>query len=188
MTDRAAHRLQDTSAATPRGGLRAGLRTAFTWLARTVRAVVVVLVAVMLGALALQVLMRYVFGQALSWSEELALLCFSWSALLAIALGVRDAVHVRLDLLVSALPAGLAHVLDKASALGIAGVGGFITWAGQNYVVDSLGATSAAIGYPTAWLYACAPVSGVLIGLFALEHLVLGAPPVVAGPAAEKKA
>ncbi|MBA4264883.1 MAG: TRAP transporter small permease [Comamonadaceae bacterium] len=153
-----------------------GLRTAFTHLASAVRAVVVALVAVMLSALALQVVMRYVFGQALSWSEELALLCFSWSALLAIALGVRDAVHVRLDLLVAALPGALAHWLDKASALAVAGVGGFIAWAGQNYVVDSFGATSAAIGYPTAWLYACAPVSGALICLFAMEHVVLGPP------------
>jgi TRAP-type transport system small permease protein len=169
--------------AAPDAGLRRGLRTAFTHLAGAVRATVVVLVAVMLGALALQVLMRYVFGQALSWSEELALLSFSWSALLAIALGVRDAVHVRLDLLVAALPHRLAQGLDKASALAIAGVGGFIAWAGQNYVTDSFGATSAAIGYPTAWLYACAPVSGVLICLFALEHLVFGPPHAAPTPA-----
>ena len=71
------------------------------------------LVTVMLVALALQVVMRYAFGQALSWSEELALLCFSWSSLLAIALGVRDAVHVRLDLLVVSLPGTLARWLDK---------------------------------------------------------------------------
>lgn len=174
-------------AAAPHAGARRWLRTAFTHLATAVRATVVVLVAVMLGALALQVLMRYVFGQALSWSEELALLCFSWSALLAIALGVRDAVHVRLDLLVTALPHPLAQGLDKASSLAIAGVGGFIAWAGQNYVADSIGATSAAIGYPTAWLYACAPVSGVLIFLFALEHLVLGPPNVAPNPAPLKK-
>lgn len=153
------------------------LRTALALLARAVRVVMVSLVTVMLVALALQVVMRYAFGQALSWSEELALLCFSWSSLLAIALGVRDAVHVRLDLLVVSLPAPLARWLDKLVALAVAGVGGFIAWAGQNYVADSFGATSAAIGYPTAWLYACAPVSGVLICLFALEHLLLGPPP-----------
>lgn len=154
-----------------------GARRWLALLAAAVRCAVVALVAVMLSVLALQVVMRYAFGQALSWSEELALLCFSWSTLLAIALGVRDAVHVRLDLLVLALPAALARWLDKAVALAVAGVGGFIAWAGQAYVVDSFGATSAAIGYPTAWLYACAPVSGVLILVFALEHLLLGPPP-----------
>lgn len=158
------------------------LRRALAALAQGVRAVVVGLVAVMLCALALQVLMRYVFGQALSWSEELALLCFSWAMLLAIALGVRDGVHVRMDLLASRLPAGPARWLDKAVALAIAGAGGFIAWAGSSYVQDSFGATSAAIGYPTAWLYACAPVGGALILVFALEHALLGPPHAPAGP------
>jgi TRAP-type transport system small permease protein len=142
-----------------------------------VRALVFVLVGVMLGALALQVAMRYVFGQALSWTEELALLCFSWATLLAIALGVREGVHVRMDLLTTRLPSGLALWLDKAVALATAGVGGFIAWFGMRYVQDAFGATSAAIGYPTAWLYACAPAGGVLIAVFALEQALLGAPP-----------
>lgn len=153
------------------------LRSVLHQLARATRALVIGLVAAMLASLALQVVMRYVFGQALSWTEELALLCFSWATLLALALGVRDAVHVRLDLLVASLPAPLARAVDRAVALAVAFVGGFIAWSGVNYVVDSMGATSAAIGYPTPWLYACAPVCGVLTALFAAEHLLLGAPP-----------
>jgi TRAP-type transport system small permease protein len=156
---------------------RGGPRLALTQLARAVRALVVALVAVMLGALALQVLMRYVFGQALSWSEELALFCFSWAMLLAIALGVRDGVHVRMDLLVNRAPRALARGLDKLVALATFGVGGFVAWSGIQYVQDALGATSAAIGYPTAWLYACAPVGGALMAVFALEHALLGPPP-----------
>ena len=66
---------------------------------------------------------------------------------------------------------------DNQRTLLVTGVGGFIAWAGQAYVVDSFGATSAAIGYPTAWLYACAPVSGALMLVFAFEHLLLGPPP-----------
>jgi TRAP-type transport system small permease protein len=159
-----------------------GLRRALTQLARAVRGVVVALVAVMLGALALQVLMRYVFGQALSWSEELALFCFSWAMLLAIALGVRDGVHVRMDLLVNRAPRSLARWLERLVALAIAGMGGFVAWSGIHYVQDALGATSAAIGYPTAWLYACAPAGGVLIVVFALEHALLG-PPLTPGEA-----
>lgn len=157
-------------------GLTVALRALFSHLARAVRVAIVVLAAVMLVTLSLQVLLRYGAGRTLSWSEELALLCFSWSMLLAVALGVRDAIHVRLDLLVALLPAALGRVADKAVAAAIAGSGVFIAWSGLNYTVDSLGATSAAIGYPTAWLYACAPVCGVLIALFALEHVLLGPP------------
>jgi len=62
-------------------------------------------VAIMLACIALQVVMRYVFRQALSWSEELAILMFAWAALGGLALGVREGFHVRLTLLLDPLPA-----------------------------------------------------------------------------------
>lgn len=151
-------------------------RQALDRLAALLRGVIVALALTMLVALSLQIFMRFFLGQALAWSEELALACFSWSMLLAIALGVREAIHVRMDLLVDCLPAPLQRGVDRLVALAVAGLGVFVAWAGVRYVVDSLGTTSAAIGYPIAYLYACAPVSGALIALFALERATLGAP------------
>lgn len=147
--------------------------------ARAVRTVVMALVGVMLVALTLQVVMRYVFNRAPSWTEELAVACFSWSMLLAIALGVRGAIHVRMDLLVDRLPTPWRLALERLIALATAFVGCFIAWAGASYVRDSTGTTSAAIGFPTVWLYACTPVCGALIALFALERAFSANP---AGP------
>ncbi len=146
-------------------------------LTSALRALIVALAILMLVTLSLQVVMRLVFNQALSWSEELALGCFSWVMLLAIAVGVRDAIHVRMDLLVDLLPKPLQRVLDVMVSLGVAGLGVFVTWAGVRYVVDSFGTTSAAIGYPIAFLYASAPAGGALIALYALERALLGPAP-----------
>lgn len=146
------------------------LRQACDHLARGVRGLVIALAGVMLVALTLQVVMRYVFNRAPSWTEELAVSCFSWSMLLAIALGVRDAIHVRMDLLIDRLPAPWRRALDRLACLAIAFIGCFLAWAGVNYVQSNVGTTSAAIGYPTVWLYACAPVCGALIAIFALER------------------
>lgn len=153
------------------------IRLALDRLAALLRGVIVALALTMLVALALQIFMRFVVGQALAWSEELALTCFSWSMLLAIALGVREAIHVRMDLLVDLLPVHLHRGVERLVSLAVAGLGLFIAWAGVNYVIDSLGTTSAAIGYPIAYLYASAPAGGVLMAVFALERAVLGAPP-----------
>lgn len=161
--------------------MKTRLRQALDRLAALLRGVIVALAVTMLAALSLQIFMRFFIGQALSWSEELALACFSWSMLLAVALGVREAIHVRMDLLVDCLPARLQRGVDRLVSLAVAGLGVFLAWAGVAYVLDSLGTTSAAIGYPIAYLYACAPVSGALIALFALERALLGAP----GPAVE---
>ena len=157
--------------------MKTWIRQALDRLAALLRAVIVALALTMLVALALQIFMRFVVGQALAWSEELALACFSWSMLLAIALGVREAIHVRMDLLVDLLPERLHHAVERLVSLAVAGLGVFIAWAGVNYVIDSLGTTSAAIGYPIAYLYASAPACGVLMAVFALERAVLGAPP-----------
>ena len=81
-----------------------------------------------------------------------------------------------MDLLVDHLPKPLQLALERLISLAIAGVGVFIAWSGANYVGDTAGATSAAIGYPITYLYACAPVCGVLIAIFGLERALLGAP------------
>ncbi len=154
----------------------ATLKSALDGLASVLQKIIVALAVTMLLALALQVFMRFVMGQALSWSEELALGCFSWVMLLSIALGVRHSIHVRMDLLIDRLPPMLRHRANQIIWLVIAALGFVIAWSGVNYVRDSFGTTSAAIGYPIAWLYASAPVSGILIAIFALEHIMMDKP------------
>jgi TRAP-type transport system small permease protein len=154
----------------------ATLKSALDGLASALQKIIVSLAVTMLLALTLQVFMRFVMGQALSWSEELALACFSWVMLLSIALGVRHSIHVRMDLLIDRLPPMLRHRANQCIWLVIAALGCFVAWSGVNYVRDSFGTTSAAIGYPIAWLYASAPVSGVLIAIFALEHVLMDKP------------
>jgi TRAP-type transport system small permease protein len=156
-------------------------RTVCDRLARLVRVAVVVLAVVMLVALSLQVVMRYGFGRPLTWSEELAVACFGWAMLLAIAVGVRDRIHVRMELLVDLLPECIRLLLERLIALAIAGAGSFLAWSGWNYTADSGGLTSAAMAYPMAWLYGSAPVCGALIAMFGLEHALFGAPPARVG-------
>lgn len=139
--------------------------------AAATRALVIALGTAMLAVLAAQVLMRYAAGVALSWSEEVALACFTWCTLLSLALGVRDGIHVRMDLLTERLPHAAQRALERTVLLATAALGAFVAWSGTSYVQDTLGTTSAAIGYPIAWLYAAAPACGLLVALFALERV-----------------
>ena len=146
-------------------------------LATTTKTAVVVGVVVMLVSLAAQVVMRYVFGQALSWSEELALLLFTWVVLLMTALGVREGYHVRMDLVAEHLPRRVAAVLAHAIQAGVIVVGVFLVRHGWRYFVETRGSVSAAVAYPIELLHLAAPVTGVLITLFALERLLDPIPP-----------
>lgn len=132
----------------------------------------VVIVLFMLLALAAQVFLRYVFGISLSWSEELALLGFGWVVVIATAIGVRHMTHARMDLLLNVLPPSLHWVLERLIALMLCGLGLFLSYYGWDYMVETRGATSAAIGFPIEFLYALAPAFGALLALFSFERLL----------------
>jgi TRAP-type C4-dicarboxylate transport system permease small subunit len=126
--------------------------------------------ALMLLAICYQVLLRYVFGNTPSWSEELAVLFFSWSVLGGLALGVHEGWHVRLTLLPDLLPAGARAWAERATELVTAALGLFLAWSGWRFLDMTAGSVSAAIGYPIEILNALAPVCGGLMALFGLER------------------
>lgn len=152
------------------------------------RASIVVVAALMLAALCWQVLVRYVFASPSIWSEELAVLMFSWTVMGGLALGVREGWHVRLTLLPEALPRGARIWAERATDLVTAALGGFLAWSGLRFYDITAGSISAAVGYPIEVLNAMAPVAGALMALFGLERAIRpgGAlpPPPQGNPAA----
>lgn len=119
-----------------------------------------------------QVVMRYVFGATPSWSEELAVLFFSWSVLAGLALGVYEGWHVRLTLLPDVLPAGARIWTERATDAVTCALGVFIVDSGLRFFDITTGSVSAAIGYPIEILNAMAPIAGALMALFAFERMV----------------
>ena len=73
-----------------------GVERIIAFVAAALKLSLIAATAVMLGCITLQVVMRYVFGRTPSWTEELAVLMFSWSVMGGLALGVREGFHVRL--------------------------------------------------------------------------------------------
>lgn len=155
-------------------GVGSWVRKGCDGLAWLTQKVVVVLAAVMLLAIGWQVAMRYLFNRPPSWTEELALLCFTWCSLLMLAMGVRQAFHARMDLLVQVLPSPLARVIEAGVQAGVAFFGAYLALGGWGYVAETLSSFSAAIAYPIYLLHAAAPVCGALVCCFALERLLWG--------------
>lgn len=145
-------------------GALAGAAAALT------RGSIAIAAALMLTAITYQVVMRYVFGDTPSWSEELAVLLFSWTVLGGLALGVREGWHVRLTLLPDALPRAAWVWAERVTDLVTAALGVFLTWSGWRFLDITAGSVSAAIGYPIEILNVLAPISGALMALFALER------------------
>lgn len=143
------------------------------FIVRIITAVVVALTLVMLTSIGWQIFMRYVFNRPPSWTEELALLCFTWVSLLMLALGVRQAFHARIDLLANQLPRRWSDALNCLVLLMTAGFGAYLCVGGTTYVLETASSVSAAIAYPIYALHFAAPVCGALVLLFALEQFCL---------------
>lgn len=130
--------------------------------------------AIMVGCIALQVVMRYVFGRTPSWTEELAVLMFSWTVMGGLALGVREGFHVRLDILIKFAPPGGRPWAERAVEALTAAFGFYLAWSGLRFLDMTGGSVSAAIGFPIEMLHAMAPVAGAMIGLFASWRMLTG--------------
>lgn len=124
-------------------GLLGGLEAALQWAGAAVLAALFVLVMT-------SVILRYVFGGGLIWSEELAI----WLNLLLVAIGaplaVTGVLAMRLDTLVRVLP---AHAQSAAAILadGIAVAAGLVLMFGASGVASAIGGTSTVLGLPE-WL------------------------------------
>jgi TRAP-type C4-dicarboxylate transport system permease small subunit len=76
-----------------------------------------VLMAAILAVLGLQVFTRYVLGNPLSWTEEVARHLFIWMVFFGASAAIRDGTHVSIDLLVSRLPKGLHAVVTAVNRM-----------------------------------------------------------------------
>jgi TRAP-type C4-dicarboxylate transport system permease small subunit len=148
------------------------MRHWFDKLESVLKMAAVAIVLLMLATLSAQVFLRYVFGKALSWSEELSLLGFAWVVVISTVIGIRRLTHARMDLVIGLLPKSLHGAVDALVSLMMCALGLFIAYAGWNYVLETRGSTSAAIGFPIEFLYAAAPTFGVLVALFSFERLL----------------
>lgn len=119
-----------------------------------------------------QVFGRYVLNDSPTWAESLAILMILYVTLIGAAVGVRDAGHIGLDSLLVILPDAMRRKVEIVIYL-LVGLFG----AGMAYNGWLLGQSVAAYKIPNlhvseALRYVPLALSGVLIVLFSIEHVV----------------
>ncbi len=124
---------------------------------------------VMVGAIFLQVVMRYVFNNANAWSEELARYTFVWLTLLGASVAVRKTSHMKVDYFINLMPRKLVKILYIfTNALLIAFFLVVIKY-GFDLVAITFKQKSAGMGMPMAYPYLALPVGAILMLMFTIE-------------------
>jgi TRAP-type C4-dicarboxylate transport system permease small subunit len=119
-----------------------------------------------------QVFGRYVLNSSPTWAENLALVLILYVTLVAAAVGVRDAGHIGMESLLVLLPGRLRdrielliHACILIFGLAMAYNGWVLGRSVMNYHIANLGVSEALRYVPLS-------LSGILIVLFSIEHIL----------------
>lgn len=135
----------------------------------------------MIASLCLEVFFRFMLRHSLFWSEEVALLLFTWIVLLLGSVGVREGFHVRVSLFTDMLPRTARLALDRLILAGLVLFGLVMAHAGWDMVLHNWDQVAPATRYPLPVMYAAVPAMGALIAFHAFVRLIN---PQVAEPGA----
>jgi len=113
-----------------------------------------------------QVVMRYFFNNAPSWSEELVRFLFIWCSFVAAAIGIKEHIHIGVDVFVNLLPKKLIPLIDILVNFAIIVFSTYMIYFGWGVTVMTHGQPSPAMGLPMSWVYVSVPVMGALLLLY----------------------
>lgn len=137
-----------------------------------VRAVCIVQAAAIFVIVVIAVIARYVFGKAVSWTEEVPRYLLIWISFLAGAAGVARRDHVGFDVVFNLFPASVRRILAVLIGLLLLGFGWILFRYGIVFVQEFGADLMETIPYTNYWYYVALPISGALFMLFSLKIIV----------------
>lgn len=150
---------------------------------------VAMLMAVMVGTVILQVYCRFVLGNPLSWSEELARYAFVWITFLGAAVAYRHGAHIIVETLVVLLPrraqVALAWLVDALMVAALL----VLLVQGLGIVEVNSNVEATMLEIPMSWVYGAVPVSAAIMLAYQVERTVRrikGTLPAAGVPGAEE--
>lgn len=113
----------------------------------------------------IQVVMRYVMHNSLSWSEELARYCFIWLIYIGVAYGCKLMKHIKIDAALHLFPEKIRPYIVITGEVPVFAVYIVVTGVELTYKQWEFGKISPALGLPLQFINA-APVVGFGLVVF----------------------
>ena len=111
----------------------------------------------------MDVILRYIFKQGFSWTQEVATLMLVWFSLIGMAIGVLERIHISIEMFTAKLPEKAIQVLECIDHILIAVFGGTMVYYGLLIMNMTKLSTLPATKMPSSVLYVILPLSGLLV-------------------------
>jgi len=118
------------------------------------------------------VILRYLFGTSISWSEEVATICFVWCIFLGASATYKHKMDMGIDVLVSKAPPALEKTIRLATRLFLLALNGYLFYIAIVFTLIAWGKPTAVLGVSSAVFNSALIVSFGLISLHSLRFLV----------------
>ena len=123
-------------------------------------------------AVSWQVFGRYVLNNTPTWAESLALLLVIYVTMFGVAVGVRDAGHIGLESLLVLAPDWLRLKMEYLIHALVLVFGATMAWNCALLAESVWSYRLPTLWISEGWKYVPATISGVLIVMFSLEHII----------------
>jgi TRAP-type transport system small permease protein len=124
------------------------------------------------GLVSWQVFGRYVLNDTPTWAESLTLVVILYVALIGAAVGVRDAGHIGMESLLVLVPEEIRRRLEVVIFAFVGAFGAMMLFYGWGLTYGVISYKIPTLGISEGWHYAPLLVSGLLITLFSIEHVI----------------
>ena len=114
---------------------------------------------------------RYVFGKVPIWVEELARYLFVYASCFGAAIGIKEHIHIGIDILVNLLPKVGRKICAVIVQLILIGFDVFITYWGIN-LFQSIKNESQTLHIRMSYFYAAIIVLGVLGAFYSIREII----------------
>lgn len=121
-----------------------------------------------------QVVMRYLFSNSLSWSEELARYLFVWLIYLGVSYGAKIRKHIKIDAALNLFPKKVRPFITIIGDIFFFLFAIYIVHTGYKYVVmqASLNKASPALKIPYKYVYAAPMVGFALVTIRQIQTII----------------
>jgi TRAP-type C4-dicarboxylate transport system permease small subunit len=139
--------------------------------AKICKFLLVVLLPILAAVVFLQVVMRYVFGNALFWAEEVARYAMVWACCLGTCVAVRTDEHIRLVFVLNKLSRknqGLITLIFELVTLVFFVITG---WYSGSLSITEWHQVSAAMQIPMTFIYSSICAMSIISSIFLIENI-----------------
>lgn len=127
------------------------------------------LMGTMVVVVTMQIFARYILGDSLSWSDELARFLMIWITFLFAGISFRRGEMIAIEAISQKLPKLARSVLIVAGSLCSVTLFGLLAWFGYSYAEWNMVQTSSALQVPLYFVYLAVPVGCSLM----IPHIIV---------------